>query len=746
MRTYVFTIAAWLLSQVAYGHHLLKGVVINADDNTPLYGATIHIEGDSKGTASDSFGKFELIIEDDQVNLIISFVGFTERKIKINPHDGFIKVLLEPSSTKLAQLKITAGEMNSVNSISKLDLKIRPINSSQEVLRMVPGLFIAQHAGGGKAEQIFLRGFDTDHGTDIDITVDGMPVNMVSHAHGQGYADLHFLIPELINIIDFGKGPYYTQKGNFNTAGYINFSTKNSLTKNMIKMEGGNFNSFRTMGMFNLFGEQLTLKGHNAYAALEYQMTDGPFENPQNFNRINLFTKYTGYFDDDNSLSVQFSHLESKWDASGQIPQRAVDIGMITRFGSIDPTEGGFTSRTNASIRSTSNLSSGFIIDNQLFYSRYTFELYSNFTFYLNDPVNGDQIRQKEERDIIGLNGELYKTIYSGDNTITGKIGYGFRYDQVIDLELTNTLNRQINLEDKSFGDVFESNGWLYADATFERGNLLLNGGIRLDGFNFDYVDKLQPSYQTQSNSKLRISPKMNMIYHINDKARLYAKSGIGFHSNDTRVVVTAENGVVLPAAYGIDLGSTLKPIPSLYFNIAYWYLFMDQEFVYVGDEAIVEPSGRTNRQGIDISIRWQAFPWFFADMDVNYANPVAVDEPKGENYIPLAPIWTSIGGLTFKSEVGLSVSLRYRYMKDRPANENNSIVALGYAVVDAKINYLRKFYEFGVTLENIFNADWNEAQFATETRLKNEPEAVEDLTFTPGVPFFAKLSLAFYF
>jgi outer membrane receptor for ferrienterochelin and colicin len=746
MKTILMTMAGVLLCGIAYGHHLIKGTVVNAEDRTSLIGATIQIQGQTRGTVTDAFGHFELVIEESSAILVVSFLGFSEKKITVTEHEGQIMVMLEPTVTELSQLRITVNGMNSVSSISKLDLKLRPVNSSQEILRIVPGLFIAQHAGGGKAEQIFLRGFDLDHGTDINITVDGLPVNMVSHAHGQGYADLHFLIPELINVVDFGKGPYYTSKGNFNTAGYVDFSTKNTLSENMIKIEGGSFNTLRTVGMFNLFGEQAMLKGHHAYAALEYQLTDGPFDNPQNFNRLNLFTKYSGYFNDNNSLSIQLSHLNSKWDASGQVPLRAIDSGYINRFGAIDPTEGGFTGRTNASIRLVSNLPSGIVADNQVFYSRYEFELYSNFTFYLNNPEYGDQIRQKEGRSIVGLNGELSKNQLLDNSNLTGKIGYGFRYDEIKDVELTNTVNRWTDLEQKSLGDVFETNGWLYADATWESGDWLLNGGLRLDGFKFDYVDKLAGEYETQSQSSARLSPKLNIIYHLNDQARIYAKSGVGFHSNDTRVVVANDGHEILPAAYGLDLGSTFKPVESVYLNLAYWYMFMEQEFVYVGDEAVVEPSGKTRRQGVDLSVRWQPASWMFADFDLNYAHPVALNEPEGEDHIPLAPTLTSIGGLTFQGKSGFSGSLRYRYIKDRPANEDNSIVALGYAVVDAKINYTWDFYEFGLTLENLFDVDWNEAQFAALTRLQYEAEPADDLTFTPGIPFYAKLSASFFF
>ncbi|MEO1653079.1 MAG: TonB-dependent receptor plug domain-containing protein, partial [Bacteroidota bacterium] len=247
--------------------------------------------------------------------------------------------------------------------------------TAQEILRRVPGLFIGQHAGGGKAEQIFLRGFDIDHGTDVNLTVDGMPVNMVSHAHGQGYADMHFLIPETIDQIDFGKGPYYAHKGNFNTAGYVDFETKNRLDNSLVKLEYGRFNTFRSVGLFNL----VNTEKNNAYLAAEYTLTDGPFDASQNFTRFNLMGKYTGQVSSRDRFSLLVSHFTSKWDASGQIPNRAVDAGLIGRFGAIDDTEGGSTTRTNVMGEFIRNLNANTFLKSHAFYSHYTFELFSNF-------------------------------------------------------------------------------------------------------------------------------------------------------------------------------------------------------------------------------------------------------------------------------------------------------------------------------------------------------------------------------
>jgi hypothetical protein len=227
-----------------------------------------------------------------------------------------------------------------------------------------------------------------------------------------------------------------------------------------------------------------------------------------------------------------------------------------------------------------------------------------------------------------------------------------------------------------------------------------------------------------------------------------YVKVGKGFHSNDTRVVVANQGQDILPAAYGGDIGIILKPTNNLLINIAAWYLYLDQEFVYVGDAGIVEPSGKTRREGIDIIARYQLNSHLFANVNINFTKPRAIDVTKGQDYIPLAPTATSTGGLFYKNKVGINGSLSYRYIKNRPANEDNSIEAKGYFIVDAALNYTKPKYEIGFAVENMLNIDWNEAQFATETRLQNEPvgTSVTQLHYTPGIPFFIRAKLAIFF
>lgn len=724
----------------------LSGRVVENKTGVPVDGATVVLLPGNQTTLTDERGQFFFRTNNgDQIS--VRSIGHETVVLSLADFKAANQtVRLAVTSVQLNNVTVSAAAGEQYRPVSKVDIKLRGINNAQEVLRMVPGLFIGQHAGGGKAEQIFLRGFDLDHGTDINIAVDGMPVNMVSHAHGQGYADLHFLIPELIDNVTFKKGTYYAEKGNFTTTGFVDFKTFNALPNNSLKAEGGMFNTFRTVGMFNLLNEAAKSKGQSAYIASEYMFSKGYFDNPQNFRRGNLFGKYYGTLGRHHTLSVSASAFSSQWNASGQIPDRAVEGGLIGFYGAIDPNEGGKTSRSNGNALLTTTLSDGSYFRNQFYYSHYRFTLYSNFTFYKEDPVNGDQIRQKEARNLYGYNGSYHKTVYAGTVLINSEIGANLRWDRTGNSELSRTKDRSMTTAPLMLGNIAENNlaGYLNETVVFSP-RFSVNAGLRYDYFHDRYRNKLAGN-STGAAAASILSPKLSFYYHHSDKAQFYFSNGKGFHSNDTRVVV-AQNGLeILPAAYGSDLGTVLKPAKNLLLNAALWYLWLDQEFVYVGDEGVVEPSGKSRRYGTDLSIRYQPLDWLYADVDLNYAHGRAVSEPKGQNYLPLAPVFTSIGGLTVKTKPGINASLRYRYMGNRPANEDNSVVAKGYFVADAFVNYLRKKYEVGLSVQNLFNAKWKETQFDTESRLYNEAAPVSEIHFTPGTPFFAKLSFTYLF
>ncbi|WP_194767146.1 TonB-dependent receptor [Tamlana sp. I1] len=721
----------------------VKGFVIN-ESKQPLEAAYVYNLNSKSHAHSSETGSF--ILENTKVGDSIKFglLGY-ENQILVMNTSNLASKLTVTLKEKLYQLDelVIREELNPLSTIARLDLSISPVKSSQEVLRKIPGLIIGQHAGGGKAEQIFLRGFDVDHGTDISISVDGMPVNMVSHAHGQGYSDLHFLIPETIKKIDFGKGPYYANEGDFDTAGYIDFSTKDYLNESLVSFSVGQFNSLKTLGMFDLMEHT---KNQSAYMAFEYIATDGFFESPQNFNRLNMFGKYVMFSPENDKLSLTLSHFTSRWDASGQIPQREVDNGNISRFGAIDDTEGGNTQRTNFNLEYTKQVSEQSILKTNAFYVHNVFELYSNFTFFLEDPINGDQIRQKENRDIFGLNTILTNEDYWGNTAVKLTSGFGLRQDITKDTELSKTLNRTTTLERVQLGDINQTNIYGFVNTEFDLGKLTIAPALRLDYFKFMYNDKLQTNYETLSETKTILSPKLNFFYTAKDNLQLYVKSGIGFHSNDARVVISNQTEDILPKAYGVDVGTIWKPSSKFIVNSALWYLFLEQEFVYVGDAGIVEPSGKTQRFGLDLGLRYQFNDFLFFDTDATLTKARSLEAPKGEDYIPLAPNVTLSGGLSVSDWHDFSGGIRYRYLGDRPANEDDSITAEGYFVTDFNVNYTIGAVTLGLVIENLFDVDWNETQFATESRLQNEPQSVTEIHFTPGTPFYASGTISYKF
>lgn len=737
---YITALCVLLMSSpLVQAQSTIKGKVVDAASRQPLESVSItDVTLQTVKTTTDQNGAFSLQYG---AELQFSAIGYKTITASVTANSSNT-IALEPQLVSLENIVLESNAKSKFSTISKIDLDLKPVRNTQELLRIVPGLFIAQHAGGGKAEQIFLRGFDSDHGTDVQVSVDGMPVNMVSHAHGQGYADAHFIIPETINNIDFGAGPYYSQHGDFNTAGYVSFSTFKNISKSMVQVEGGRFNTFRTLAMIDLIKKNKDKQ--SAYVSGEFNYTDGPTISKQNFNRFNVFGKYNMVISKATQFSFSASAFKSKWDASGQIPERAVANGTIDRFGSIDPTEGGNTERYNANMLFTTQFKSGSTWQNQFFYSRYKFNLFSNFTFFLNNPVDGDEINQAESRNIFGFNSVFKEKRFFGNAVLNSTEGIGLRYDATTNSKLASAVKRQF-VDYIKLGDIREANVFAYTDQQLSTGKWLISAGFRLDYFHFNYFDKLT-AIQNPSQNKTILSPKLNIQYTVNKSLQLYVKAGKGFHSNDARVVTVNEGKDILPAAYGADLGFILKPAKNLYLNVAAWYLHLNQEFVYVGDDGNVEPSGKTRREGIDVIVRYQFTKNLFANANINFTKPRAIGEPKGQNYIPLAPTTTSTGGLFYKASKGFNGGLTYRYITNRAANEDNSVVAKGYFLMDASVNYTKPKYEIGLAVENIFNVKWNEAQFATRSQLKNETAPVTELNYTPGSPVFARLKLAFFF
>ena len=758
MYKFLAAISLSLLSLHVLSQNILKGKVTDKNTHEPLEAAVIINIKNNSTALTDRNGSFILEKVSNKDTLTITYIGYTSQKIAAEAIDKTIGIQLEKGSINLEDVVIST-KINSIittRALSSLDLNMKPARSAQDLLRLVPGLFIAQQVGGGKAEKIFLRGFDADHGTDVNVSVDGMPVNLVSHAHGHGWADLHFVIPETIGSYDFGKGPYYTSKGDLTTAGYVGYHTLNVLDKSVFKIEGGQFNSGRAVAMINLLSNKAKEKGQSAYLAGEGLYTDGPFDYGQHFSRFNLFGKFNTAIGENTKLSVILSTFTSKWRASGEIPDRAISEGYIhDRFGVIDSGQSGNVRRSNAIVKLVSSPGKNFTFENEAYYSRYYFNLFTNFTFYLVDPVLGDEFNQHEERDLYGYNSKLSHQNILGNSILTSIAGVGIRYDKTHPSWLAHSLNHTV-LNFLQLGNIKETNANGYLDETLETGKWLFNAGVRFDYFNFYYnntapaSDSAAKIYEGKDNTQQKslVSPKLNIQYTVNPHFQLYYKIGKSFHSNDARVVIAGNGIKTLPLAYGSDLGFNWKPLPRLYINTALWYIFLEQEFTYgsdYGDDA-VKPGGRTVRMGIDFSARYQINHWLYGDLNLNAARPRSIDDPKGQDYLPTAPTFTSTGGLYVRFKNGFNGGISYRYIHNMSANGDYSLTAKGYFLTDLTANYTKKKYEIGISIENLLNQKWYETQIEYVSRLRYETAPVDEVSYTAGVPFFAKLKFSIFF
>ena len=748
---------------------VLNGVITDSL-NTPIPFVSIQLERNEsvKTTASDERGNFKFSnLAEGQYQITFSCIGYEQKKITVeikieNAKNLSVAVKLNPKTLLISDVTVTASKDigKTMNSLSSVDLLLRPVNSAQDLMKLVPGLILAQHQGGGKAEQIFLRGFDADHGTDFAVFWDGIPVNMASHAHGQGYADSHFIIPETIDQLDVYKGTYTTMFGDFATAGVASFTTKN-FTENLFKAEYGNYGYYRVMGMLNLLGKGrhlLSKYKESAYLAAGYSYNKASyFIHPQNYSRFSVFGKYYGQLSQNTTLTFEGSYFNSTWNGSGQIPVRAIAEGLITRFGALDPGEGGQTYRTNVNAILKTFFDNGGILKNQVFYSYYQLNLFTDFTFYLLDTVHGDGINQRDKgRNIFGYNGsfELNKDV--AGSTLKTVIGLSARIDAV-QLALRAQEQRVI-LDTLTMGNLYEQNAGVYLDETYNLSKrFVINAGVRADIFYLDYTKMVGFNMSdtaiwgilptaTGKKTTAKVSPKLSLYYNVNPETQFFIRAGSGFHSNDARAVVANPGVNTLPTAFGYEIGSIFKPFDNMLVNAVLWGMHLQNELTYDQDVAADIINGPTQRLGADLSVRYQISRILLFDADLNYSHGRFTDSVHGKNYIPLAPTLTSVAGLTVKHNV-LSCSLRYRYIDNRPADNGNSVVALGYFLIDGVAKYKVKNFEFGLTVQNIFNVNWNEAEFATRTRLKSEPAGgYTDLCFTPGAPRLIRVSFSYYF
>lgn len=623
---------------------------------------------------------------------------------------------------------------------------LQPQGRPAQVLRLIPGFIAVEHSGGaGKADQYFLRGFDADHGTDVAFFSDGMPINMRTHAHGQGYTDLNFIIPETIEGLDVHKGAYLPEYGDFATAGAVNFRTREAVKEGLIQAAGGQFDTQRYLLMLSPTKDRV-----RTLLAAEGYYTNGPFQNDNRYFRGNLLGKMTTNLTGRDELSLTATFHQAQWNASGEIPLRAVHDGTLDRFGAIDPTEGGKTIRSTAKLNYHYDTASGGQFFANAYGQYYRLDLFTNFTFFQNDPVNGDGFIQSDRRVMYGGDlGYKQRAEVWGMPSI-GTIGFQTRVDDIHTGLGTQRMRAPTGVTTDS--DILEASYAPFVKAELQPASWLrLAGGLRAEAFTFDVRNRCgtcaeQPAGRKQSGILL---PKMNVILGPWARTELFLNYGEGYHSNDARSAV-APGSSPLARARSYEVGVRSRPWGSEGVELiaTLWHMDLKSELVFIGDEGTTDVRGATRREGVEVAARGQVWGPIYFNGSVTWTKA----EFRNGAAIPLAPEVTAYGAVLVRWPEGLTSQLQATYLGVRPLTEDRSIKAPSWIDFDLSERYqlplklVHGHLEAFLFIQNLFNTQWEQAVFAFESQLRTEAAAVNDIHFVPGNPRTFMGGLAWYF
>ncbi len=667
------------------------------------------------------------------------------------------------AAEEVETIVVTATPLETATSMQTVpseDFELRPLESGGQMLEAIPNVLTAQHTGGGKAEQYFLRGFDADHGTDLAVYFDGVPVNLRGHAHGQGFLDLHFVTPETIDRMDATKGPYDARYGDFATAAVIEYVPAIAFDRSQLRLSYGEFDTFRAVGVLSPRVGPFEAGGPaRGFLSFEAYHTDGPFENDENLWRYSALARGEVDLSPELTLSGHLLGYYADWNASGLIPKDLVQDGTIDRFDSLDPSEGGDTTRVQGKLQlDWYPLPNGHLSANA-YVSYYDFELFSNFTYFLVDdpPGSGDGIVQRD-RDRVYAGGRVeYHHTPEAPFPIRLRGGFETRYDDAR-VVLADQTNRRVTdkTRDESL-ETFSLEPYLEADAELLPW-IVANAGLRFAWFRFDGRDQLA-GRGLGSENETRWLPKLNLtltpfsevgplpvdVDGIRNLA-LFANFGLGYHSNDGRAVLDPDpgtNGDALPRATGAEAGVRTRLWERVDVALAGWWLNLDDELVFVGDEGTTESAGETNRLGVEFAATVQILDWWYARGDVAYTSARLDDDD-----VPLAqaPRFIAKAATGVRYE-GFAAELNLRHLGERYATDERPGPKLSdYTVLDFAARYRWGFLELGFAVENLTDTNWNSSEFFYESRPIENGTASEDFHFSPGNPRNVRAWITGYF
>jgi TonB-dependent receptor-like protein len=665
----------------------------------------------------------------------------------------------------------------SAGDIDQIQIAAQPLLRPAAILENIPGLIVTQHSGEGKANQYFLRAFNLDHGTDLALEVDDMPVNMPSHAHGQGYSDFNFVIPELVGDLHYKKGPYYADEGDFATAGTVRVGLIDE-TPTAVTIGAGQDGYRRALGI----GSTQFLGG-TLIAAGEAYHNDGPFDVPDDYNRLNGVLRYFRG-DDRDYLTLTAMGYSGKWNSTDQVAQRAITEGVIDRFGSLNPTDGGISGRDSLSFNRVKRTEAG-QLQISAYVIRYKLDLWSTFTFYLTNSIDGDQILQHDDRVVYGFKvSQSWYTSPFGAPTTT-IVGAQVRVDDIRDVGIFSTVARRITGTTQNAG-VWESSGTVYAESTTHWTKFLQSTfGVRGDEFDFDVKDKMlnasgactvssDPLGCTSGDKRAGIvSPKLGLVLGPWAKTTLFINLGNGYHSNDARGITrsgqNSEQSAVTPLtrATGGEFGIATTFIPNLETRLDVFKLKLKSELVFDGDAGVTSPSGATTRMGIEWGNTYHINQWLSAELNTAFTrarfdrdvppddlgcSDAAPNNPCTQavgivgRYIPNSPTNVTDAGLLAQRASGWFGTLRARHFGASPLVEDNSARSPAYTTVDAQLGFRGGRWLAAIEAFNLANTTWNDIEYYYVSRLKNEVAPAADYVVHPGVPRTLRAHLQYQF
>ena len=660
------------------------------------------------------------------------------------PDTASPRALTPVSITGRADDLIGIASTASQGHIGRADLRLRPLMREGELLETVPGLIVTQHSGDGKANQYFIRGFNLDHGTDFQTSLEGMPLNMPSHAHGQGYTDLNFLIPELVDYIDYRLGVYHTELGDFGSAGGAEFHLMRRLDRTFATAEGGDHGLARlALGTSKRMGKGDLLVGG------ELKAYDGPWTLAERVRKASGIARYS-WDRDASRFSVLGMAYRNEWKATDQIPQRAVDGGQIDRFGHVDDTDGGSTQRYSLS-GSWNRVGGKSTQRAQLFGIYSDLDLFSNFTYFLDDPERGDQFNQRERRVVVGGNVSHAQQVQALGVGHTVTVGLQTRADFLGPVGLYRAESRA-RIGTVRQDDVAQTGSGVFVEARSEwRPWLRTTLGIRGDAYTFDVASDRPEN--SGAHAAAIASPKVSVAFVPTSTTELYLSGGLGFHSNDARgttIAVDPGSGEAaqrvdpLVRSRGAEIGVRANPIPGFRSTLALWALELDSELLFIGDGGATEPSDRSRRSGVTFANFYRPIPQLSVDADVSFARARFAGVSPDADHIPGALERVVAGGVTWSPRTGGPFgALRVRHFGAYPLIEDNSVRATATTLVNADAGFMLSAVRLQLSVLNVLDTRANDIQYYYPSRLRGEaPGGAGDIHFHPVEPRQLRISL----